>query len=67
MECGSTIQTRTEPDVRFLLRSNLAKGRDLETSVEAAKRYISGALEAMLDLGFGSGPMNHGFAIKEEW
>lgn len=49
------------------IASNLAKGRDLETSVEAAKRYISGALAAMLDLGFGSGPMNHGFAIKEEW
>ena len=49
------------------IASNLAKGRDLETSVEAAKRYISGALAAMLDLGAGSGPMNHGFAIKEEW
>ena len=49
------------------IASNLAKGRDLETSVEAAKRYISGALAAMLDLGSGSGPMNHGFAIKEEW
>ena len=45
------------------IASNLAKGRDLETSVEAAKRYISGALAAMLDLGSGSGPMNHGFAI----
>ena len=42
------------------IASNLAKGRDLETSVEAAKRYISGALAAMLDLGSGSGPMNHG-------
>ena len=51
----------------FFCASNLAKGRDLETSVEAAKRYISGALAAMLDLGSGSGPMNHGFAIKEEW
>ena len=49
------------------IASNLAKGRDLETSVEAAKRYISEALAAMLDLGSGSGPMNHGFAIKEEW
>ena len=37
------------------------------TKNEAAKRYISGALAAMLDLGSGSGPMNHGFAIKEEW
>lgn len=43
---------------------NLAKGRDLDTSVEKAKEYISGALSAMLDLGKGSGPMNHAFAIK---
>ena len=33
-------------------------------SVEKAKEYISGALSAMLDLGKGSGPMNHAFAIK---
>ena len=32
-------------------------------SVARAKDYISGALSAMLDLGHGSGPMNHGFAI----
>ena len=32
------------------IASNLAKGRDLETSVKYAKNYISGALAAMLDL-----------------
>lgn len=48
------------------IASNLARGCDLEESVERAKAYISGALEAMLDLGKGSGPMNHGFAIKQE-
>ena len=37
------------------IASNLAKGFDLETSVERAKDYISGALAAMLDLGKGSG------------
>ena len=47
--------------------SNLAKGFDLDTSVERAKKYISGALAAMLDLGKGSGPMNHGFAIQNEF
>ena len=47
--------------------SNLAKGFDLETSVERAKDYISGALAAMLDLGKGSGPMDHGFAIDNEY
>ena len=47
--------------------SNLAKEYDLDESVERAKKYISGALAAMLDLGKGSGPMNHGFAIKNEY
>ena len=46
------------------IASNLAKGFDLETSVRRAKDYISGALAAMLDLGAGSGPMNHGFALS---
>ena len=41
------------------IASNLAKGYDLDTSVERAKEYISGCLSAMLDLGRGSGPMNH--------
>ena len=49
------------------IASNLAKGRDLDESVEKAKAYISGALAAMLDLGKGSGPMNHAFAIKGEY
>ncbi len=49
------------------IASNLAKGRDLETSVRYAKNYISGALEAMLNLGKGSGPMNHAFAIEGEY
>ena len=46
------------------IASNLAKGKDLETSVKCAKTYISGALADMLDLGKGSGPMNHAFAIE---
>ena len=49
------------------IASNLAKGYDLETSVERAKDYISGALAAMLDLGKGSGPMNHAFDIKSRF
>ena len=35
----------------------------LEESVRRAKDYISGALAAMLDLGAGSGPMAHNFAL----
>ncbi|WP_036606413.1 bifunctional hydroxymethylpyrimidine kinase/phosphomethylpyrimidine kinase [Oribacterium sp. P6A1] len=49
------------------IASNLAKGYDLETAVRYAKNYISGALAAMLDLGKGSGPMDHGFAINGEY
>jgi hydroxymethylpyrimidine kinase/phosphomethylpyrimidine kinase/thiamine-phosphate diphosphorylase len=49
------------------IASNLAKGHDLHTSVQYAKNYISGALAAMLDLGHGSGPMNHAFAITGEY
>ncbi len=49
------------------IASNLAKGYSLEQSIGRAKAYISGALEAMLDLGAGSGPMNHGFDIKSEF
>ena len=49
------------------IASNLAKGYSMEKSVRNAKNYISGALGAMLDLGAGSGPMNHAFAIKGEY
>ncbi len=49
------------------IASNLAKGYDLETSVQRAKAYISGALSAMLDLGRGSGPMNHAFDLQGEF
>ena len=45
------------------IASNLAKGRSLDAAVGEAKTYISGALQAMLNLGQGSGPMNHGFRI----
>lgn len=49
------------------IASNLAKGRDLETAVRHGKKLYFGALEAMLDLGKGSGPMNHAFAIDGEY
>lgn len=45
------------------IASGLARGYGLEEAVERAKEYLSGALEAMLDLGAGSGPMDHGFRI----
>ncbi len=49
------------------IASNLAKGYPLEDSVKRAKDYISGALGAMLDLGKGSGPMNHAFNLSGEF
>ena len=49
------------------IASNLAKGFDMETAVKRAKAYISGALGAMLNLGKGSGPMNHAFDISGEY
>ena len=49
------------------IASNLAKGFTLAESVQRAKDYISGALAAMLDLGEGSGPMNHAFDLQGEY
>ena len=46
------------------IASNLAKGYGLADSVKRAKKFISGALSAMLDLGQGSGPMNHAFDLN---
>lgn len=49
------------------IASNLAKGFCLEQAVKRAKDYISGALASMLDLGKGSGPMNHAFDLSGEF
>ena len=45
------------------IASNLAKGFDLAESVQRAKEYISYILSAQLDLGNGSGPMQHNFGL----
>nr|WP_295970314.1 bifunctional hydroxymethylpyrimidine kinase/phosphomethylpyrimidine kinase [uncultured Bacillus sp.] len=45
------------------IASNLAKGLSLPESVKLAKDYISGALKANLNLGKGSGPLDHTFNI----
>ena len=49
------------------IAANLAKGYDLEASVRRAKEYISLALADMLDLGQGSGPMNHAFGLTDQF
>ncbi len=49
------------------IAANLAKDFDLSASVERAKDYITGALADMLDLGEGSGPMNHAFNLNSHF
>ena len=46
------------------IAANLAKGQNLETAVTNAKAYLSGALAAMLDLGHGSGPLDHAYPLR---
>ncbi|MBD3879872.1 MAG: bifunctional hydroxymethylpyrimidine kinase/phosphomethylpyrimidine kinase [Quinella sp. 1Q5] len=46
------------------IAANLAKGYDLKISVGKAKSYLTGALSTDLNLGKGSGPLNHGFNLR---
>lgn len=43
----------------------LATGKTLIDSVTAAKKYLSGALNAQLNLGHGSGPLDHLYNLHE--
>lgn len=45
------------------IASHLAKGEPLANAVKLAKSYITGALKANLNLGKGSGPLNHGWNL----
>ena len=45
------------------IAANLALGYDLAESVYRAKQYLTCALAAMLDLGKGSGPIDHMYSI----
>ena len=42
---------------------NLAAGYSLDQSIRNAKTYLTGALNAMLDLGHGSGPLDHTYCL----
>ncbi|MEE3362875.1 MAG: bifunctional hydroxymethylpyrimidine kinase/phosphomethylpyrimidine kinase, partial [Anaerovoracaceae bacterium] len=42
----------------------LAAGMDVFDAAEDAKRYITGALKAGLDLGSGSGPLDHLYCLE---
>ena len=45
------------------IAASLAKGCPLEDAVQKAKDCVTGALAAMLNLGKGSGPLNHSFLL----
>ncbi len=49
------------------IAANLAKGFPLPEAIRRAKDYLSGALAAMLDLGAGSGPMDHAFDLHSRF
>lgn len=42
----------------------LAEGKSVEESVKLAKEYLTGALSSGLDLGKGSGPLDHCFQVR---
>ena len=46
------------------IAAGLAKGSTLSDSIDAAKRYLTGALSSGLVLGKGVGPIDHGWNIK---
>ena len=47
------------------IAANLAKGYPLEAAVRRGKDYLTGAIAAMLDLGRGSGPLNHAYQLTK--
>ena len=49
------------------IAANLAKGEPLDRAVGKAKDYLTGALSAMLDLGHGSGPIEHTHAMTSPY
>lgn len=45
------------------ITANLAQGKSLVEAIKFSKEYLTGALEAGLNLGRGSGPLNHAWEI----
>ncbi len=69
--CGARVENPnthgTGCTLSSAIASNLAKGMSLQGSVRRAKEYVTGALSSMLDLGRGSGPLDHGFDIDSRF
>jgi hydroxymethylpyrimidine/phosphomethylpyrimidine kinase len=65
---GERVETRSTHGTgcafSSALLAQLALGRTSNKAVEAAKRYVAGALLAAYPLGQGSGPMHHLFAYE---
>ena len=65
--CGKKINNPNTHGTGCTLSSaiaaGLAKGLDMENSIRMAKEYISGALKSGLNLGKGSGPLNHAWKL----
>ena len=66
---GERVDTRNTHGTGCTLSSaiacGLARGFSLEESIAQAKRYLTGALAAGLDLGRGSGPMDHMWQLSQ--
>lgn len=45
------------------ITASLAKGKDLVTSITEARAFVRDALQAGLDIGYGSGPVNQGWRL----
>lgn len=64
---GERIETENTHGTGCTLSSaiacNLALGDDLKAAVTKAKEYVAGALRAGLNMGRGSGPLNHMYAL----
>ena len=65
--CGTRIDNPNTHGTGCTLSSaiaaNLAKGAEMEMAIRRAKEYLGNALRAELDLGAGSGPVDHGYGI----
>lgn len=48
------------------IATNLAHGKTLYEAIKLAKDYVSQALASMIDLGQGSGPLDHAWNIRRE-
>lgn len=61
--CGEKVDNPNTHGTGCTLSSaiacNLAQGKGIEESVRKAKEYITGAIRANLNLGHGSGPLDH--------